>query len=86
MRVKEVYGGKEEELSLYVKEELLPLLIIAVGRIITSKSSRGLFGIQQCTVNNLYLLQNVTAYFTILLLLVIHEKNLLQFKFNHSES
>lgn len=57
-----------------LKEELSSLLITAIGRIITSKSSGGLLGILQCTVNNLYLLQNVSAYFTILLALVIHGK------------
>lgn len=56
MRVKEFSGGKEEELSLYVKGKVITVLIIAIGRIITSKSSGGLLGIQQCTVNNLYLL------------------------------
>lgn len=66
--------------------ELSTVLTIAIGRIITSKSSGGLLGIQQCTVNKLYLLQNVSAYFTIQLALVIHEKNLLRFEFNHSES
>lgn len=65
MRVKEFSGGKEEELSLYVKGKVITVLIIAIGRIITSKSSGGLLGIQQCTVNNLYLLQNVSTYFTI---------------------
>lgn len=39
-----------------LKEELSPVLIIAIGRIITSKSSGGLLGIQKRTVNNLYLL------------------------------
>lgn len=54
--------------------ELSTVLIIAIGRIITSESSGGLLGIQQCRVNKLYLLQNVSAYFTIQLALVIHEK------------
>lgn len=56
---------KRKNYHCMLKEELPPVLIIAIGRIITSKSSGGLLGIQQCTVNNLYLLQNVSAYFTI---------------------
>lgn len=61
---------KKKNYHCMLTKQLSPVFIIVKGRIITSKSSGGLLGIQQWTVNNLYLLQNVRVYFKISLVLL----------------